>query len=198
MSQLNLLPWRDLRRQEVDRQVRNLAIGVALAMAGLVYWGYYYMNTQIDFQKERNAYLNTEIKKLDKQLKEIKNIRKRRAALIARMEVIQKLQSDRTRMVKVFDGLAKNLPRGMYLTLFQVKGKNITVKGSADSNGTVSKFMSLVEKSDEFTTPNLNIIQVKKSGGIRVSNFTLKVRMKPQKKKKDMDQANKQNGGKNK
>jgi len=198
MSQLNLLPWRDLRRQEVDRQVRNLAIGVALAMAGLVYWGYYYMNTQIDFQKDRNAYLNTEIKKLDKQLKEIKNIRKRRAALIARMEVIQKLQSDRTRMVKVFDGLAKNLPRGMYLTLFQVKGKNITVKGSADSNGTVSKFMSLVEKSDEFTTPNLNIIQVKKSGGIRVSNFTLKVRMKPQKKKKDMDQANKQNGGKNK
>lgn len=198
MSQLNLLPWRDLRRQEVDRQVRNLAIGVALAMAGLVYWGYYYMNTQIDFQKDRNAYLNTEIKKLDKQLKEIKNIRKRRAALIARMEVIQKLQSDRTRMVKVFDGLAKNLPRGMYLTLFQVKGKNITVKGSADSNGTVSKFMRLVEKSDEFTTPNLNIIQVKKSGGIRVSNFTLKVRMKPQKKKKDMDQANKQNGGKKK
>ena len=55
MSQLNLLPWRDSHREEINRQVRNIAIGVAIAMAGLVYWGYYYMNTQIDFQKERNA-----------------------------------------------------------------------------------------------------------------------------------------------
>jgi type IV pilus assembly protein PilN len=182
MSQLNLLPWRDLRRQELDRQVRNIAIGVAIAMTGLVFWGYSYMNTQIEFQKERNAYLQKEIKKVDEKLKEIKTIRKKRAALLARMEVIQKLQSDRTRMVEIFDGLARNLPAGMFVSLFQVKGKNITLKGSADSNGTVSKFMSQIEKSDEFTTPNLNIISVKNSGGIRVSNFTIKVRMKDKKK----------------
>ena len=182
MSQLNLLPWRDLRRQELDRQVRNIAIGVAIAMAGLVFWGYSYMNTQIEFQKERNAYLQKEIKKVDEKLKEIKTIRKKRAALLARMEVIQKLQSDRTRMVEIFDGLARNLPAGMFVSLFQVKGKTITLKGSADSNGTVSKFMSQIEKSDEFTTPNLNIISVKKSGGIRVSNFTIKVGMKNKKK----------------
>jgi hypothetical protein len=42
--------------------------------------------------------------------------------------------------------------------------------------------MSQIEKSDEFTTPNLNIISVKNSGGIRVSNFTIKVRMKDKKK----------------
>lgn len=194
MSQLNLLPWRDLRRQEINNQVRNIAIAVAIAMAGLVFWGYTYMNSQIEFQKERNAYLNKEIKKVDKKLKEIRTIRKRRAALLARMEVIQRLQADRIRIVKIFDGLARNIPGGMYLNLFQIKGKNITMKGTADSNGTVSKFMSLIQKSDQFTTPNLNIIRVKNAGGQRVSNFTIKVRMKTPKKKKN--QANKKPGAK--
>jgi type IV pilus assembly protein PilN len=90
------------------------------------------------------------------------------------MEVIQKLQSDRTRMVKLFDGLARNLPKGMYLTLFEIKGNKITLEGSADSNGTISKFMRLIEGSSYFTTPNLNVINIKDNKGLRASNFTLK------------------------
>ena len=94
--------------------------------------------------------------------------------MLSRMEVIQKLQSDRTRMVKLFDGLARNMPKGMYLTLFEIKGSNITLQGSADSNGTISKFMRLIEESEYFTTPNLNVIKIKNDKGLRVSNFTLK------------------------
>ena len=182
MTRLNLLPWRDLRRQELDRQVRNFAIGVAIVMAGVVFWAYTFMNGKIEYQQKRNAYLQTEIKKLDKQLKEVKNIRRKRAALIARMEVIQRLQADRTRMVKIFDALARNLPSGMYLNLFRVRGRNILMKGTADSNGTVSKFMRLIEQSDMFTTPDLHVINVRNSGGLRVSNFTINVRMKAEKK----------------
>jgi len=189
MTRINLLPWRDQRRQELDRQVRNIAIGVAMAMAGVVFWAYTFMNGKIEYQQQRNAYLQTEIKKLDRQLKEVREIRKKRAALIARMEVIQKLQADRTRMVKIFDGLARNLPSGMYLNLFQVKGRNILMKGSADSNGTISRFMRLIEASDLFTTPNLHVIKVIGSGGQRVSNFTINVKMK-------IEQDGKAKGGK--
>jgi type IV pilus assembly protein PilN len=187
MAHLNLLPWRELRRKEIDRQVRNIAIGVALSMAGLVYWGYLYMGGLIEEQNQRNSYLETEIKNVEKELKEVNKVKKKKAELLSRMEVIQRLQSDRTRMVKLFDGLARNLPKGMYLTLFEIKGNKITLKGSADSNGTISKFMRLIEDSDYFTTPNLNVINIKNNKGLRVSNFTLKFNFTKAKKKPEQE-----------
>lgn len=183
MSQLNLLPWRELRRKEINRQVRNIAIGVAILMAGLVYWGHLFMNGLIEEQDQRNTYLEQEIKKVELELKEVNRIKKLKSQLLSRMEVIQTLQSDRTRMVKLFDGLARNLPKGMYLSLFEIKGSNITLQGSADSNGTISKFMRLIEGSEYFTTPNLNVINIKDNKGVRASNFTLKFQFTKAKKK---------------
>ena len=174
MAHLNLLPWRELRRKELNDQVRNIAIGVAILMAGVVYWAYLFMGGLIEDQDQRNRFLEAEIKKVEQELKEVNKVKKQKAQLIARMEVIQKLQSDRTRMVKLFDGLARNLPKGMYLNLFEIKGNKITLQGSADSNGTISKFMRLIEGSEYFTTPNLNVINIKNDKGLRVSNFTLK------------------------
>ncbi|MFW2439422.1 MAG: PilN domain-containing protein [Arenicellales bacterium] len=188
MSQLNLLPWRELRRKEIDTQVRNLAIGIALLMAIIVYWGYLYMNGLIEEQNRRNSYLEQQIQKVEKELQEVNKVKKRKSELISRMEVIQKLQSDRTRMVKLFDGLAKNLPKGMYLTLFEIKGNNITLQGSADSNGTISKFMRLIEAAENFTTPNLNVINIKNDKGLRVSNFTLKFNFTKAKKEPEPDE----------
>ena len=188
MAHLNLLPWRELRRKELDRQVRNIGIGVALLMAALVGWAYLYMSDLIDEQNQRNAFLKQEIVKVEKELKEVNAVKKKKAQLLSRMEVIQKLQSDRTKMVKLFDGLARNLPKGMYLNLFEIKGAKITLKGAADSNGTISKFMRLIESSEYFTTPNLNVINIKNENGLRVSNFTLKFNF-VKTKKKSVDKA---------
>ena len=187
MAHLNLLPWRELRRKEIDRQVRNIAIGVALSMAGLVYWGYLYMGGLIEEQNQRNSYLETEIKNVEKELKEVNKVKKKKAELLSRMEVIQRLQSDRTRMVKLFDGLARNLPKGMYLSLFEIKGNKITLRGSADSNGTISKFMRQIEDSDYFTTPNQNVINIKNNKAIRVSTVTLKLNFNHDQKKQDQE-----------
>jgi type IV pilus assembly protein PilN len=196
MTRLNLLPWRELRRKQLDRQIINIAIGVALLACGLVYLGYHIMNQKIEEQVARNNFLNKEIKKVEKELKEVNKVKKLRSDLIARMEVIQKLQSDRTRMVKLFDGLAKNLPKGMYLTLFEIKGNQITLNGSADSNGTISKFMRLIEGSEYFTTPDLNVINIKDTQGIRSSNFTMKFNFKRENSDDDEDSEKPKKGGK--
>jgi type IV pilus assembly protein PilN len=197
MTRLNLLPWRELRRKQLDRQIINIAFGIALIACGLVYLGYHIMNQNIEEQLARNAFIEKEIKKVEKELKEVNRVKKLKADLIARMEVIQKLQSDRTRMVKLFDGLAKNLPKGMYLSLFEIKGSKITLNGSADSNGTISKFMRLIEGSEYFTTPDLNVINIRDTKGARQSNFTMKFDFKREKPDADDEgSAKNKKGGK--
>jgi len=174
-TRLNLLPWRELRRQEQDRQLLSASIGAWLLMGLVVFYGWYHMNGLIDHQEKRNDYLRTEIAKLDNKIKEINDLKDRKRALIARMEIIQQLQSDRTQIVPVFDDLVRKLPKGVYLTGLTKKNKRIILKGTAQSNARVSSLMNNLDSSNWFTNPDLEVVNARDQGGTRVSQFTLRV-----------------------
>ncbi len=94
MAQINLLPWREERRQTLKKQFL-ISLGLVLALGGsLVLLGDRVVNSQIDNQKERNAYLKENIKTLDKAVAEIRDLQKRRNQLLDRMRVIQELQGN--------------------------------------------------------------------------------------------------------
>jgi len=174
-TRINLLPWRELRRQEQDRQLLSASIGAWLLMGLVVFYGWYYMNGLIDHQNKRNDFLRTEIAKLDRKIEEINKLKERKQALIARMQIIQELQQNRTQIVHVFDDLVRKLPKGVYLTGLAKKNKRITLKGVAQSNARVSHLMNNLDSSDWFTNPNLDIVNARNQGGARVSQFTVRV-----------------------
>lgn len=183
MTRINLLPWRELRRRERDRQFLSISIGAWVLMGLAVFYGHLHVSGLVEHQNKRNKYLNDEIAKVNKEIKEIQNIRRRREALIARMEVIQQLQRDRTQIVHVFDDLVQKLPKGVYFTGLGKKGKRMTLTGFAQSNARVSALMRNLDASAWFTNPNLNVINVTPKGGARISKFTLQVSEEVQKKK---------------
>ncbi len=188
MTKINLLPWREIRRRERDRQILTGSALSWMLMGLLVFYGWLHMNGRIDFQSGRNDFLKKETVKLDKQIKEIREIKRRKEALLARMEVIQQLQSNRTQIVHVFDDLVRKLPKGVYLTSLKKKGKNITLAGYAQSNARVSSLMRSLDASDWFANPNLNVINVTPSGESRVSKFTLQVKQVKKKKQAALGQ----------
>lgn len=153
----------------------SASIGAWLLMGLTVFYGWYYMNGLIDHQNKRNDYLKTEIAALDRKIEEINKLKERKQALIARMEIIQQLQQDRTQIVHVFDDLVRKLPKGVYLTGLAKKNKQITLKGMAQSNARVSHLMNNLDSSDWFTNPNLDIVNAQDQGGTRVSQFTVRV-----------------------
>lgn len=187
-TRINLLPWRETERKEQDRQLLSIGIFAWMLMGLIIFYAHMHISGMIEGQTERNNYLNGEIAKLDKIIKKIGNIKKRRKALVARMNVIYKLQADRTRVVHILDDLAQILPEGVYYTSMEQKGRNLVLLGSAQSNARVSTLMRNLENSTWFSGPNLQIVRANRKGSRRVSKFKMTVvqRNKPKPQTKEV------------
>jgi len=171
MPRINLLPWREAQRKE-----RKLAFTVALgaaAVCALVVMGAIYMlyNAMIDAQERRNELLQQQIKVLDRQIEEINNLEQTKRQFIARMQIIEKLQSSRPEIVHVFDQIVKTLPDGVYLTSVTQTGDHLRFTGVAQSSTRVSAFMRNIDASQWMRNPTLEVIE--SAPGAFGSSFTL-------------------------
>jgi type IV pilus assembly protein PilN len=182
-TRLNLLPWREMKRREQDRQLLTIAIGAWVLMGLIVFYAFMHVSALVENQQKRNQYLEGEIKKVEDQIKEIANIKKQRQDLIARMNVVYQLQADRTRVVHMFDELARRLPEGVQFTNVKLAGGNVVIHGVAQSNARISALMRNLDASDWFANPQLEIINVRQRGGDRVSEFSLAVKQAAKKLK---------------
>lgn len=172
---INLLPWREERRRLRDRKMLANGVLIWILCCGAVFATYtFYQNKQSN-QTKRNDYLEAEIRKLDKQIKEIKELRAQKENLLVRMQVIQNLQQERQKVVHLFDDIARNLPEGVYFSTLTKKNKNINLAGTAQSNARVSDLMNRLDSSEWFTNPNLSVIDIRPREGVRLSQFKLRV-----------------------
>ena len=173
MIRVNLLPHREEKRKARQKQfgiLAGLAAAVGVAVVGLLWFVF---DSQIENQKGRNNYLNTEIVKLDKQIDEIKRIREETASLLSKKQVVEGLQSNRSEPVHLLDQLLRQLPEGLYLTSIKQIGQKISVSGYAQSNARVSAFMRNIEASPYLGNPNLIEIKSVTLNTQRANEFIL-------------------------
>lgn len=156
MAKINLLPWREERRQELKQQFIAVLFGVALLGAGSVYVMNMQVEAEMKYQQSRNQFVTDETRKLDAQIAEIAELKKKRERLIERMNVIQDLQGNRPLAVHVFDEIARSIPDGSFFTSVEQKGDALTATGVAESNTRISNLMRNLETSSSFVSPNLS------------------------------------------
>ena len=170
---INLLDWRtELNTLRKNQFFGMLGAGALLAVLGVgVVW--YGVTDAIDNQRERNAFLNAQIAEMDKKIKEIEELEKVKANLLARMKVIEELQASRAAMVHFFDEILNTLPEGVYIKGLKQAGANVTIEGVAESNNRVSAYMKNIESSRWFSDPKLVVINTKDVAKRRQSEFQL-------------------------
>jgi type IV pilus assembly protein PilN len=161
MARINLLPWRTERRKQREREFYMMLLASAVvgvvALFALIGW----MGARIDSQQERNTYLQNEIKSLDKQIEEIKELDKTKSQLLTRKQIIEQLQSNRSQMVHLFDEMVKTIPDGVRLTSMKQAGDILTLEGMAESNARVASYMRNIDNSPWMGRTDLRKIENK-------------------------------------
>ena len=153
MVKINLLPWREERRQQLTKEFYIL-LGAGGAVAAVIVASIFWIYSQnIDFQVKRNTRIEDAIKVLDGQLTEIENLEKSKESLLARKNVIEELQANRTQMTHLFDELAKTIPNGVFIESIKQNSNIISLEGYAQSNARVSNYMDQLKASAWFKTP---------------------------------------------
>jgi type IV pilus assembly protein PilN len=176
MANINLLPWREEQRRERNKMTLVIC-GAMWGVACLILLaGKVFMDSRIDHQKARNAYVQSEISALSKVIREIEDLKEKRDALLSRMEVIQNLQKNRSQIVHVFDDLVSKLPNGVYYDAITKTQNSLGIKGKAQSNGRVSALMRSLDASDWFANATLNVVDVVDQNGASVSQFDVLVK----------------------
>lgn len=175
MAKINLRPWREELRAEKQKQFVVMILGAALIAAGLTFLWKTDMDNRIAYQESRNAYIETATKQLDKQIKEIENLKRKRDELLSRMQVIQDLQGKRPVIVRVFDELVRTLPDGLFYTSLIKKSERVEIVGMSESNSRISALMRRFEESDWFTDPNLSNVSAAENRRAGYSQFNLSV-----------------------
>ncbi len=183
MILINLLPHREVarkKRKDLFNIYAALAAVVGGILAGLVLL---VIQGQTDAQMARNELLRTEIKIFDVQIKEIATLEAEIAALQARQQAVENLQSDRNIPVHLLSELARILPEGVYLKAITQTGPDVALQGVAQSNERVSELLrELSGGSDWFTQPQLieitaSSVQLSARDQRRVANFSIRFKL---------------------
>lgn len=190
---INLLPHRQLKRAERQRQFGLMALMAAVAAGAVVFTGWTYLGAKKDSQIERNGRLELAIANLDKEIAAIKDLKDQINNVLERKQIVENLQTNRSQSVVILDELARQLPEGLYLKSIKQQGNLITLEGVADTNARVATLVRNLSVSNWMESPNLIEIKSMLVNGIKQNDFTLNVSLKVQ-KAEEAPNTNKING----
>lgn len=164
MATINLLPWRAERRKQREREFYMQLGAAAVAAILIVIAAVWVMDSRLESQNQRNNYLQAQIKEVDAKIKQIEELDRTRSTLLARKEIIEQLQANRSQMVHLFDEMVRTVPDGLRLTGMKQRGNTLGLEGRAEANTRVATYMRNIDVSPWMGSSDLRKIEFKPVG----------------------------------
>lgn len=168
MIRINLLPHREAAKKAKKETFIASAFLSALAGGAIAFGGYLVFQSLLADQRAANNLLTQENERLKVQIRDVAAIEAEIAALKARQEAVENLQSERNLPVQLLNALLKDVPSGAYVVALTQTDKTVALQGQAQSNQTVADLLENITEQDLWNTrPQL---VESKSANIQLSN----------------------------
>ena len=183
MILINLLPHREAARKK-RRELFFAMLGASAVLGGVIagiIFSWY--QAAISAQQATNTVMEVEIKKLESQIKDIVGLEAEIAALRARQQAVEDLQSDRNLPVHLLTELVNQLPDGVYISKMTQTDQLVAINGTAQTNERVSELLrKLANNTPWFSKPELveivaGTVALSPRDQRRVANFTIRVKL---------------------
>lgn len=175
---INLLPHRQIKRAEKQRQFGLMVAAVAIFGLAVIFMGYTYVSNNLNAQNSRNQRLKDAIVKLDNDIKDIESLKEKINELKERIQAVESLQNNRSMAVVMLDELARRLPEAVTIKSLKQQGEKITLEGEADTNARVATLMANLSASSVLMAPQLIQISTTGQSVQKKSAFTMMVVLK--------------------
>jgi type IV pilus assembly protein PilN len=156
---INLLPYREKIKKEKLKQFGILIGGFVVAAGAVILAGSTYLGLKIEDQTQRNKYVETQNKKLDDQIKEIAGLKDEIKDTLAKRQVVENLQVNRSDAVNILNELSKQLPEGVILKTVKQTNNKIAITGTTPANSKIANYMNNLDNTSIFE--NSQIVEIK-------------------------------------
>lgn len=173
MSNINLLPWREVAKRREKQFFLAVLGGASVVALLLVFSVNFIIEQSVSRQDARNAYLQSEMNLLTARIGEIEKLKKRRAELIERMRLIDQLQQSRNLAVHLYSDLPTLVTNGVYLNSLSFVNGNVDISGKTEAHSRVANMMRMIDKSGWLGQTNIKAIYMSTDKSVPLSEFSM-------------------------
>ena len=174
MIKINLLPYREtIKKENIKRQLFVISGVIILFVAIIVAVQLNFMSSlnKLEDKVEQNE---ARLLILNKKVGDVEKFKSDKKELEQKLQIINKLESDRYFPVRLLDKLNLLVPsKHAWLEKVTQKGPEIRIEGIARDNGVVAVFMKNLEKADFVRSVDLVVTKEKEIVGVKLQQFVL-------------------------
>lgn len=174
--EINLLAWREQRRERRGRLFYKVLVLAALLGLGGGYGVAWHYQQEVEAQSQRNALIEAQGRRLDSAIREVRGLGQTRERMLEQVRVLTRLQGGRTQAVQVMNDLTVTLVDGVYYTQLNRQGNDLSLSGVAENNRQVTDQLRALASVAAFDEPMLSEVEVE--DGEERRRFRLRVRQR--------------------
>jgi type IV pilus assembly protein PilN len=166
-----------LREQQIYKPNVFIIIPISLVFVSiLVLFMQYLLLDKINYQQERNKYLQQEINKFKDILREYKDLETKKHLLIKNINLLKLIEKNRVQIIHLFEELINLVPDGVFFSRLTQNANKIYLEGVTESEKNLFILIKNFKQSKFLTNPKIYSIEMKQDKlKSNVSHFKLEL-----------------------